>query len=117
MSIVTRTNKQIRKGRGRCDPEKIESFTEADLARFAREDDSETEHLGEPRYIPAPLNVRALRNRLGLSQSAFARRYSLSVRTVQQWEQGQREPSDAARVLLYAIARDPTGMATQRHQT
>jgi len=114
MPIVKYTNKQIREMQGRCDPEKMDSFTEADIARFAREDDSETEHLGEPRVIPARPNVRALRNRLGLSQSAFARRYSLSVRTVQQWEQGLREPSEAARVLLRAIARDPVGMAGPR---
>jgi DNA-binding transcriptional regulator YiaG len=65
------------------DLDKVASFTEADIERFAREDDSETTDLGEPRYVPPRTDVRALRERLGVSQAEFARRYLLSVRTVQ----------------------------------
>jgi putative transcriptional regulator len=107
MASAKRTNKEIRKGRGRADAKKLASFTDHDVERFAREDDSGTGELGEPRYVPPRTDVRALRERLGLSQSEFARRYLLSVRTVQQWEQEQREPSEPARVLLFAIARNP----------
>jgi putative transcriptional regulator len=107
MPIVRRTNKEIREGHGRVDAKKLASFTEADIERFAREDDSDTSQLGEPRYVPPRTDVRALRERLGLSQAEFGKRYLLSVRTIQQWEQGQREPSEPARVLLYAIARHP----------
>ncbi len=107
MPIVKRTNKGIRKRRGPVNSKELASFTEAEIKRFAREDDSDTSELGEPRYVPPPTDVRALRKRLGLSQAEFARRYLLSVRTVQQWEQDQREPSEPARVLLFAINRDP----------
>ncbi len=107
MTSVKRTNKGIRKNHGCVDAKKLASFTDRDVERFAREDDSDTSGLGEPRYVPPRTDVRALRERLGLSQSEFARRYLLSVRTVQQWEQEQREPSEPARVLLFAIARNP----------
>ena len=117
MSIVRRTNKQIREGRGRADHAKLEATTEDMIAEFMHEDDSDTQELGEPRFVPPRTDVRALRERLGLSQSAFAKKYFLSVRTVQQWEHGQREPSEPARVLLYAIARDPRTMERVLHKS
>jgi putative transcriptional regulator len=115
MASVRRTNQEIREGSGRVDAEKLASLAEADIERLAREDESDTRDLGEPRYVPSRTDVRALRERLGFSQSEFARRYLLSVRTIQQWEQDQREPSEAARVLLYAIERDPDGIERVLH--
>lgn len=41
-----------------------------------------------------------IRHRLQLSQAAFAGLMGVSVRTVQDWEQGRRSPSGSARVLL-----------------
>ncbi|MGH7755404.1 MAG: helix-turn-helix domain-containing protein, partial [Vulcanimicrobiaceae bacterium] len=87
MATVKRNNKAIREGRGRIDETGFAALTEADIARFAREDESDTSELGEPRYVPPKINLRALRKRLGLSQTEFARRYYLSLRSVQQWEQ------------------------------
>ena len=110
MASVKRTNKEIRDRPGHIDSKKMASFTEADIERFAREDDSDTSELGDFRYVPPRTDVRALRERLGLSQAEFARRYRLSVRTIQQWEQEQREPSEPARVLLLAIDRDPRAL-------
>ena len=40
------------------------------------------------------------RQRLGLSQTQFAEMLGVSVRTFQEWEQGRREPSGAAKTLL-----------------
>ena len=115
MPPVRRSNRQVRENRGRVNSRKLASLTEADVQRFARQDDSQTGHLGEPRYVPPATDVRALRERLGLSQAEFARRYLLSVRTIQQWEQDKREPSEPARVLLFAIARDPLAVARVLH--
>lgn len=115
MATVRRTNHEIRVGRGRVSPDKLAALNEADIQRFARDDDSETSDLGEPRYVPPRTDVRALRERLGVSQAEFARRYLLSVRTVQQWEQDVREPSEPARVLLFAIARDPGALERVLH--
>ena len=54
----------------------------------------------------ASLAVRA-RKRTGLSQSRFALLLGVSARTLQDWEQGRREPSGAARTLLKIAARHP----------
>lgn len=43
----------------------------------------------------------------GLSQTAFAALLGVSVRTLQDWEQGRREPSGAARTLFRVAERHP----------
>lgn len=47
------------------------------------------------------------RRRTGLSQSQFAQLIGVSVRTLQGWEQGRKEPSGAARTLLAIAAMNP----------
>jgi putative transcriptional regulator len=44
---------------------------------------------------------------LGLTQSAFAARFGISVETVRNYEQGHRTPTGPVRVLLRVIAREP----------
>ena len=51
--------------------------------------------------------MTALRERLGLSQAEFARQFMLNLRTLQDWEQGRREPEDIARIYLRVIERNP----------
>lgn len=57
--------------------------------------------------VPDVVDVVAMRARLGLSQSAFARSFGLDLDAVQAWEQGRRRPDRAARILLAVIAREP----------
>lgn len=52
-------------------------------------------------------SIAATRQKLGLSQSRFARLLGISVRTLHHWEQGTRTPSGAARVLLRVAAQNP----------
>ncbi len=47
------------------------------------------------------------RMKCGLSQSQFAEALHISPRTLQQWEQGRRQPSGAAETLLKIVARHP----------
>jgi putative transcriptional regulator len=47
------------------------------------------------------------RHKTGLSQAQFAKLMGVSVRTLQEWEQGRREPSGAARTLLKIAAKRP----------
>lgn len=50
---------------------------------------------------------KAIRERLGLSQSRFASIIGVSVRTLQNWEQGRREPEGPAKALLRVVDREP----------
>lgn len=52
-------------------------------------------------------SVGEIREGTGLSQARFARLLGVSVRTLQEWEQGRRAPSGAARTLLMIAARNP----------
>lgn len=51
--------------------------------------------------------VSETRARIGLSQSEFARLLGVSVRTLQEWEQGRRVPSGPARTLLAIAHKNP----------
>lgn len=53
-------------------------------------------------------DVASVREKVGLSQARFAELLGISVRTLQDWEQGRRSPSGAARTLLAIIDKDPT---------
>jgi putative transcriptional regulator len=58
-----------------------------------------------------PDDVRAVRRKLGKSQSEFARMIGVSVATLQNWEQGRRRPEGPARALLRVAARNPRVVA------
>jgi putative transcriptional regulator len=53
------------------------------------------------------IDARAIRLSLNMTQDQFAKRFRLSLITLQQWEQGRREPDLAARALLKVIAHAP----------
>jgi len=62
----------------------------------------------EYRYtIPNPVGVRSIRAKTGLSQSDFAQRFAIELRTLQDWEQGRRTPDAAVRAYLTVIERQP----------
>lgn len=54
--------------------------------------------------------VASIRERTGLSQPEFARLLGVSVRTLQEWEQGRRAPTGAARTLLQIAAKNPKAL-------
>jgi len=63
---------------------------------------------GEHKRVVNVPDVGAIREKTGLSQARFAELLGVSVRTLQDWEQGRRAPSGAARTLLLIADRDPT---------
>jgi len=56
---------------------------------------------------PKPIDVKAIRKRVKMSQAEFARTYRISKRALQEWEQGGRQPDSAARAYLTVIAKEP----------
>lgn len=61
------------------------------------------------RVITVP-DVAKTREKTGLSQARFARLLGVSLRTLQDWEQGRRAPSGAARTLLMVAAKNPQAL-------
>lgn len=58
-------------------------------------------------YEPKPVDVKAVRSRLGMTQPQFAARFGFSVATLRHWERGDRRPQGPALVLLNLIDRAP----------
>ena len=58
-------------------------------------------------HIPEEIDTARIRKKISMSQSQFAAYFGVSVRTVQQWEQGRSLPSGAARAFLTVIDREP----------
>jgi DNA-binding transcriptional regulator YiaG len=56
---------------------------------------------------PDEVDVRTIREKLGLSQEEFAHRFGLDLSTVRNWEQRRSRPDTAARVLLRTIEKEP----------
>lgn len=54
--------------------------------------------------------VASIREKTGLSQCRFAELLGVSVRTLQEWEQGRRAPSGAARTLLMIAEKNPQAL-------
>ena len=65
---------------------------------------------GEVGRVITMVPVSETRARVGLSQSEFARLLGVSVRTLQEWEQGRRVPSGPARMLLAIAHKNPNAL-------
>lgn len=61
------------------------------------------------RVVNVP-DVKSIRESTGLSQAKFASLLGVSVRTLQDWEQGRRAPSGAARTLLVIAHKNPEAL-------
>lgn len=60
--------------------------------------------------MPSAKDVPVIRNRLGLSQQAFAAFMGVSVGTLRNWEQGRREPQGSAKSLLLIADKVPDAL-------
>jgi putative transcriptional regulator len=58
-------------------------------------------------HVPARVNVKKIRTRLGLSQESFAQTYGFALSAVRDWEQGRRQPERSARILLKVVEKKP----------
>jgi putative transcriptional regulator len=112
MPTVRRARTDIDDERLLADLAASRKWTEAEINAMAVEDgDAWTdEDLAAAVTVYPPPNagrVRALRVRLGLSQSEFALRFGFTIDAVQQYEQGRRTPAGPASILLRVIEAEP----------
>lgn len=59
------------------------------------------------RQLSEPSPVKEIRKQMELSQAAFAALMGVSVRTIQDWEQGRRQPRGPAKSLLRIAEQHP----------
>jgi putative transcriptional regulator len=86
----------------------VEALEEAEIERAALNDpDNPPLCEQELHSLSAIPNIKQIRNQLQLSQRQFAQKFQLSLKTVQDWEQGRSQPDQAARILLRVIAVNP----------
>ena len=71
------------------------------LEAIRKNPDSLTHH-----YFSAP-DIKAIRNKLHLSQSEFAVYLGVKTKTLQNWEQGVRKPTASAQILLRVLEKEP----------
>ena len=57
--------------------------------------------------VPKQVDVKSIREKLHLTRQAFADRFGFSIRTLEKWEQGVRQPDGAARAYLVVIEKNP----------
>lgn len=93
-------------------------MSDADLEKWessrdiaAELEQSVKEMLAESGAAVAVSPVVAVRLKSGLSQSQFAALLGVSVRTLQEWEQGRRQPSGAAKTLIAIAQKRPEVLA------
>ncbi len=54
-----------------------------------------------------PLDVKAIRSKVGMTQREFAASFGISLGTLRHWERGDRQPQGPARVLLSVLSKKP----------
>ncbi|MBW1799433.1 MAG: helix-turn-helix domain-containing protein [Deltaproteobacteria bacterium] len=66
-------------------------------------------------YEIKPPEIKTVRKKLNVSQNQFALMIGVSVRTLQNWEQGRRKPEGPAKALLRIALRNPSAVLDALH--
>lgn len=66
-------------------------------------------------YEIKPPEIKSVREKLNVSQNEFALMIGVSVRTLQNWEQGRRKPEGPAKALLRIASRNPSSVLDALH--
>jgi putative transcriptional regulator len=73
------------------------------------------EDIPHRRTVLTTVDVKALRERLGLTQNEFSGMIGVSIKTLQNWEQGRREPEGPAKALLRVVEKEPQAVLNALH--
>lgn len=63
-------------------------------------------------HVPHVVDVKAIRNRLGMTQARFSHTFGFSLDAIKHWEGGRRTPEAPARTLLTVIDKNPAAVLT-----
>jgi putative transcriptional regulator len=63
-------------------------------------------------HVPQEVDVKAIRNRLGMTQARFSDTFGFSLDAIKHWEGGRRTPEASARTLLTVIDKNPAAVLT-----
>jgi putative transcriptional regulator len=95
--------------------------TDWDAVKGITDEEIRAAALSDPDCAPAPVydtpglnlqvNVKRLREKLGLTQEDFAAVYRIPVGTLRDWEQRRKTPDAPARAYLSVIERNPEAVA------
>ena len=70
------------------------------------------EQEGFKAHVPRDVDVKAIRNRLGMTQARFSDMFGFSLDAIKHWEGGRRTPEASARTLLTVIDKNPAAVLT-----
>lgn len=109
------TREEAQQISGKTDWARVDAASDATIAEWQNSEGIVDQDIDAAtvRVVVPQTDVRSLRQQLGLSREEFALRYRLSLRTVQHWEQQNREPDGPARVLLWLISKNPNAVASE----
>ena len=79
-------------------------------------DYSEGKEISIKEFIPIHVDVKELRNRIGMTQIRFAASFGISLGTLRHWERGDRYPRGPALILLNLLSKDPSTILNVLHQ-
>ena len=86
----------------------VASIKEAGEIKAGRKASSRIHEIKSP-------EIRSIREKLKVSQNEFALMIGVSVRTLQNWEQGRRKPEGPAKALLRIASRNPSAVLDALH--
>ena len=97
----------------------LEALTDEEIDRQIAEDPDAAPDLSdwslENSVMMEPIDVKAIRAKLGMSQPEFARAFSLNLASLRDWEQQRRAPRGPALALLRIIDREPDAARRALH--
>lgn len=73
------------------------------------------EEISHRRSVLSNTSVKTLRENLGLTQAEFSTMIGVSIKTLQNWEQGRREPDGPAKALLRVVEKEPQAVMSALH--
>jgi putative transcriptional regulator len=91
---------------------RVEALTDEEIRAAALDDpDAAPVPVHDTPGLTRIVNVKKLRERLGLTQEAFGAVYRIPIGTLRDWEQCRKIPDAPARAYLTIIAKDPSTVA------